>query len=581
MFPFNFLSAAFLLLLPPVESTDIDPIYVAKLIATSSQIPHLDQWLPVISQFDQGTKQANSSDQIIAITSRISIVMKNRYPLLLNEYHRHSLCTLYSSIIGRFNGTQRHLVLLIETMRNQNQELNLALDSHVWTAFINKFYVLPHEYHDLYFHNLLDRLTNCAKPLTPDESVFNAILLGLSTNADIKDPEKAIKSIINKAMSLDANVHLRVSATMLSTDRIIHFLTVQPTVFLMNLDVDIINAVLLRLPFYLNQNRRKIDLITRQMFNSVMFRYRISANLETYRILAKLHKEFGIPLDRIQQRNQAHDHVLYIVNRLRYLNDIRRGPIYRYFRESVGADPTENPVDSPNPMLKYASNGWESTVKKWKASFGCNTQKGMVEKMEIMITRNQREGRNISIPIWNYFFYRYYKLKVQFPDFHVLGLLNRMKGKGSNVLPDADTFSTILLGVMTNPGVQDRNLSVDFIANEIMDLYGVKVQDLRCYAKIALFWKTGRQMPLNAIDRQCFESYDKLQRVIGDTSPHLMNRALSRMKKLTLFLSSDQSNADTHSQYPSINSILHSSRETWRKEYASQSADLPSSADEM
>ena len=168
----------------------------------------------------------------------------------------------------------------------------------------------------------------------------------------------------------------------------------------------------------------------------------------------------------------------------------------------------------------------------------------------------------IGRDVWHYFFDRFFQLKSQFEDVQILRLLNLMKGNGSNLLPDQDTFSSILAGLLASQGNKQRYWYADIITDEIMDVYGVRRKDLRCYAKIALFWKIGKCMPLNKVDKQCFRCYQDLGLVTRHCNRELMARAFSRMKEFYRLISSE---ACAPSKYPSFATILHSSREKWIK----------------
>ena len=374
----------FPLILSEVKSSSI-VLITAKLIATPSFIPNLNVWQQVIWELDQTTRHAQSSQEVIRIVSCTSKMIKTRYFILRNEYHRLSLCALYSSIIDRFSGTQTDLVHLIETMRHQNEELNLALNNDVWTTFYQKFYALPNEYHDLYFHSLLNRMTLCAQPVMPDAPVFNAILYGLSTNPGIVNPEQAINNFIERVINSGDEIqeqiglcHLAISASSLSVDRIIFLLMVHPNVALGNVTVYIINDVLNHLPEYYKGDKWKIDMIMHQMMNAVLNRYSISSNLETYEALLRLRKEFGISLIHIQQRHPGHDTVCIIVNRITCIKNTQCRAKEKHFEDIFGSEARQHP---PNPMLKYPTAQWQTLMDQWTSSLGCNTQRDLVYKM--------------------------------------------------------------------------------------------------------------------------------------------------------------------------------------------------------
>lgn len=116
-------------------------------------------------------------------------------------------------------------------------------------------------------------------------------------------------------------------------------------------------------------------------------------------------------------------------------------------------------------------------------------------------------------------------------DCYFYEIFEKMQGNGSNVKPNALTISAVLLGLATNDGIRNKALTFHLIFEDVLRKYNVNAVDLQCNAKIAAFWITGRQIPMNDQDRVTFKSYETLSKLLRGRSKDDISECLHELNR--------------------------------------------------
>ena len=286
---------------------------------------------------------------------------------------------------------------------------------------------------------------------------------------------------------------------------------VYPNVVLVDANISTFNGVLTFL------SQQPLFSAMQYVLNEVIPRHNISFNMDTYRILLPFRRNHDGFLSEIKQ-NPGHNDVLTVLRRMEQIDIVHDGEVSRAYRVIYGDVIGPFP---PGPIVEMSPRRWKFLKDEWMTvmlqaiswSRSANSQQELVQSMDSVLERNAKLRLSSTSSNWVGFFYRFYDLTMQFGDFFFRQLLEKMQGDGSNVQPDPETFSAILLGLANNVGLQQGNKKsvIDTVLDHIMPKHRVHVEDLQSYTKLAVFWGIGRKIPLNNQDRITFQgSYETL-----------------------------------------------------------------------
>ena len=293
-----------------------------------------------------------------------------------------------------------------------------------------------------------------------------------------------------------------------------------------------------------------------RILNEVIPKHNLSFNMDTYRILQPLRSDQEF-INNIS-RNPWHNEVAVVLRRMAHIDAMINSRTYRAFHVIHG-DALD--LFPPDPILRMTDRHFRSLMEKWRKmirvavswNLTVASQRELVQSMEYVLRRNYVHGLNLTTSSWNGFFHRFFELRNQYRGCYFCQLLGRMQGEGSYAKPDARTFGAILLGLATNEEIKNRETAIKLVLEDILWKHGVDADDLQSHGKIAVFWRIGRQIPLNDQDRIAFGSYEKLSALLGTQRRRVVSARLHEMIKI-------QSRWDT-GRHDNINLMLYADNE--------------------
>lgn len=446
-----------------------------------------------------------------------------------------------ASLICTHNGDQISLVRLMHALIRYNQIIGSNLCIQAWRVFFARYYAQSSQYADDHILMMLDQMEGYGSRVNPDVLLMNQILEGILCHGGTTNPAKGI-SLILQRIRCDVELHLsphQVNTANLSKCGVILLIASHPNVILLDINIDKFNHILVDLVNY-----QWLDVL-RYTLNEVMPRHNVTFNIKTYEILRSLQV---LNVDGGSDPKSADDNFLstihraeglitvgVIVSRLRYIDRIENGKMMQHY-DALFGKLAERP-SAPNPLIECGQRKWNRILSQWVEnirdaiswSHDTASQQEMIRQMYVTIKHNAALGLNLTQITWKRFFRRFYELENEMRDNYFYELLDQMQGDGSNAKPNDQIFSVILFGLLTNDGITNKSVAVNTVLDGAMPKYGVDQMHLMSNAKIAIFWMTGRRIPLRQQDWITFKSYDTLRALLSMHSTEDISRCLQKL----------------------------------------------------
>ena len=130
----------------------------------------------------------NRVDSELSFIEDLPHIIHRHYTGPWTTFNQRASSRYYIAVMDKVSD---HYQLLgaMETMMQQNIELNIGLDQAVWHRFFAIFYKLPFQFPDLTLSNLLQWMLSDGSRISPDLETIHVILDAVSTSKEMEDED--------------------------------------------------------------------------------------------------------------------------------------------------------------------------------------------------------------------------------------------------------------------------------------------------------------------------------------------------------------------------------------------------------